>query len=56
MEHENEIVTRCAPRWAWEVIDETLSLDSISSAFDPVLRRKILEAFEAMIDACEAGS
>jgi hypothetical protein len=54
-EHDSELVTRSAPAWAWEVIDETLAMDAQSSAFDPDLREKIGKALEAMIDASEAG-
>lgn len=54
-DYENELVTRSAPRWAWEVIDETLDMDSRSSAFTPELRLQIQEALEAMIEATENG-
>jgi hypothetical protein len=52
----DEIVTRCAPAWAWEIIDETLEMDSNSSAFDKSLRTSIREAYEAMIEACEQSA
>ena len=46
--YTNEIVTRCAPRWAWELIDEILAgrgdLDSDGE-----------RALLAMIDACMNG-
>ncbi len=51
-DYQNELVDRCAPRWAWEVIDETLAADALSSAFDPTLRQQIQLALEAMIQAC----
>lgn len=50
---DDEIVTRCAPEWAWQVIDETLELDRGSPAFAPELKQEISEAYEAMIDCCE---
>lgn len=53
--HANEIVTRSAPRWAWDTIDETLALDAHSPAFDPKLREAIAGALEAMIEASEKG-
>jgi hypothetical protein len=52
---KNEIVTRCAPQWAWEVIDETLDLDASSPAFDSELRQHIQAALIAMIEATEKG-
>ena len=52
-DYQSEIVSRAAPRWAWEVIDETLAADERSGAFDPALRKQIAEATEAMRDACE---
>jgi hypothetical protein len=36
-QHQNEIVTRSAPRWVWELIDDTLAP----------------KALEAMVKACE---
>jgi hypothetical protein len=51
----DELVDRTAPRWAWDVIDETLNMDSKSKAFDPDLRKQIQAANEAMIKACEEG-
>ena len=50
---QREIVTRSAPRWAWDVIDETLAMDAKAGNFDPGLRRQIEEAFAAMIASCE---
>ena len=53
--YQNETVTRDAPRWAWDVIDETLSMDAQSGAFEAKLRVEIGDALEAMISACEQG-
>lgn len=50
---DDEMVSRCAPRWAWEVIDETLALDQRSSSFDADLRASIEQATTAMAVACE---
>ena len=46
--HESEIVTRSAPQWAWDIIDETLACDAESNAFDRALRLEIKKAMEAM--------
>ena len=51
--YHKEPVTRSAPRWAWDVIDETLAADARSSAFDPALREEVQSALDAMVDACE---
>lgn len=48
-----EVITRSAPRWAWDLIDETLDFDSRSSAFDAALRERLQKALRAMIAACE---
>lgn len=48
-----EIVGRLAPRWAWEIIDETLGMDACSKAFDAGLRESIRKAMAAMILASE---
>lgn len=55
-EADAEIVTRSAPRWAWEIIDETLDADSRSKAFDPNLRAMIRAATVAMQLACESAN
>ncbi len=52
-DYDDEEVTRCAPRWAWEVIDETLRIDSQSSACTTELREAIGKAYLAMCDCCE---
>ena len=49
----DEIVVRTAPRWAWEIIDETLDLDRHSIAFSKDLRQSISEGIHAMNMACE---
>ncbi len=51
--YQKEIVLREAPRWAWDVIDETLAMDAISSSFSKELREVIDSALQAMINACE---
>lgn len=50
---ENEIVSRSAPRWAWDIIDETLAMDAERKAFDASLRADISAATLAMIRATE---
>lgn len=55
-DYENECVTRSAPRWAWDMIDETLSLDANSGAFSSELRAQIENAQNAMHLACETGA
>lgn len=51
--HEDEIVYRSAPRWAWDIMDETLDADTRSKAFDPDLRESIRSAITSMILSCE---
>lgn len=53
-DYNNEAVTRSAPRWAWDVIDETLAMDAKSSAFTTDLRGQIKAAIEAMRGASES--
>lgn len=53
MTDENELVTRSAPAWAWEIIDETLAMDERSKAFSADLRENIGAANTAMMLACE---
>lgn len=50
---EFEIVSRAAPRWAWDIIDETLGMDACSKAFDAGLRESIRKAHAAMVLASE---
>ena len=52
-DYDNELVDRCAPRWAWQVIDETLVNDMRAGNFDQALRDQIEEAYDAMVEACE---
>jgi len=49
----DEMVTRQAPRWAWELIDETLANDAQSTSFDAETRGDVSAAFTAMLVACE---
>jgi hypothetical protein len=42
------MITRQAPAWAWDIIDETLAMDAQSRAFDRALRDDIKRALEAM--------
>lgn len=42
------MITRQAPAWAWDIIDETLAIDAQSRAFDPHLRNAIGDALAAM--------
>jgi hypothetical protein len=48
-----EIVSRAAPAWAWELIDETLAMDAQSKAFDEDTRKAVGRALAAMILASE---
>lgn len=50
------LAPRAAPHWAWEIIDQTLEADSLSSAFDPNLRAMIRAATVAMLLACESAN
>ncbi|MDX5412826.1 MAG: hypothetical protein LPK02_07240 [Rhodobacterales bacterium] len=54
-EYMNEVVDRSAPRWAWDLIDETLEMDTQSKAFDFALRVQISNALIAMRECCEQG-
>jgi hypothetical protein len=54
-DHQNEVVNRSAPRWAWDLIDETLALDAQSKAFDRETRSDIKAATHAMIVCCVEG-
>ncbi len=56
MEYQNELVTRCAPRWAWDTIDETLTIDADSAKFDEKRRNQISAAQDAMIAASLEGA
>ena len=47
--HQNDrLELRYAPEWAWDIIMETLALDSRSRAFDPELRASIATAYKAV--------
>lgn len=46
--YSTEVVTRRAPRWAWELIDVILG-------GTPRPNAEVSEAFQAMIDASEEG-
>src|SRR4030095_7115811 len=41
-------ITRRAPRWAWDTIDDTLLLDAHSKHIDPDRRREIENAVDVM--------
>lgn len=43
-------ITRSAPAWAWDLIDETLAMDAQSSAFDAELRQRISDAHDAIVE------
>ena len=55
-DYENETITVCGPRWAWDVIWETLQTDMRSTAFDPELRQQITRAHDAGIEASEQAA
>jgi hypothetical protein len=42
------MITRQAPAWAWDIIDETLAADARSRAFDAATRNEIGAALDAM--------
>lgn len=54
-DYNDELVDRCAPRWAWDIIDETLANDAKSKAFDAETREQVRKAYEGMIYACGEG-
>lgn len=45
-EHDTEIVSRAAPRWAWEEIDALLAMPGVRT-------KAVVVAEAAMIDCCE---
>lgn len=47
------MITRQAPAWAWEIIDETLAMDADSKAFSADLRAAINDALAAMQETGE---
>ena len=49
--YENELVTRSAPRWAWDAIDECCEEQNSLDSDDP----RVQEAVVAMTEACEKG-
>ena len=50
----DDMITRSAPRWAWDIIDECLVLDARSLAADRALRTQIADALAAMVEASKA--
>ncbi len=52
----SQCVDRSAPRWAWDIIDETLAADAKSSAFSEDLRTSVENATIAMAHACESSA
>lgn len=52
-EQDTDLVTRHAPRWAWDIIDETLSMDAQAGNFDEELKTRIRAALDVMINASE---
>lgn len=46
----DEVITRSAPRWAWDLIDETLAMDAKSRAFSQELREEISRAHSAILE------
>lgn len=45
--YQNKLVDRCAPRWAWDIIDQFIADYGVMD------RDTIDRANKAMIDACE---
>lgn len=52
-DYSNQVVTRSAPRWAWQIMDETLEMDTKSKGFDFNLRVQIRNSLTAMRECCE---
>lgn len=52
---DQRLVTRSAPAWAWEIIDETLAMDERSKAFSTELRHQIGASLLSLQLACEAS-
>lgn len=49
---DNAIVHRAAPGWAWDIIDNLLSLPAFVNS-TPAVQQSIRAAHQAMIDASE---
>jgi hypothetical protein len=47
IDEEGEVMV-CMPTWAWNILIETLEMDSVSGAFDRALRQDILRALDAI--------
>jgi len=54
-EYNDEVVTRSAPRWAWDIIDNTLYMDAKSKGFDEETRADVSMAMDGVVYACETG-
>lgn len=53
--HEDQLITRSAPKWAWQILDETIGMDARSTAFSADLRADIVAASIAVQLACDRG-
>lgn len=47
--NKDDLVLRISPQWAWDIVDETLTCDMNSLAFDKHLRVEIRDAVEAFV-------
>ena len=52
-DYENETITVCGPRWAWDTIWESLQSDMQSTSIDPEVCQQITRARDAVIEASE---
>lgn len=52
-EEQSQITTLRIPKTAWELLRETLEMDTKSKAFDPSLRKQITAALNSVIEAPE---
>jgi len=50
MTKDHTLIQWTLPRWAAELILETIKLDSKSSAFDPALRKELAGALETITE------
>jgi hypothetical protein len=51
----DELVSRAAPRWAWEIIGQTLACDAQSKSFDAETRADVDAALKGMVLGSELG-
>lgn len=51
--YENEVITRSAPRWAWDIIDDVLAQTEDAAIFPADYYEQLGKALNAVITSCE---